>query len=833
MRIAPLAAVVLLWTSFASAEDAAVGGDLFTTQVKSILESHCAKCHSGAEPKGGLKLTSRESILAGGESGPAVDLASVNDSLLLSAVNYDGYEMPPTGKLPQEKIDALTEWVKGGMVWPEGQTLAIDEDHAGPPQVNETTKNHWAFRPLERPEPPTVAHPEWVLNPIDAFVLKRLEDKGLSPSPPADRRTLIRRVTYDLIGLPPTPEEVEAFAKDPDPRAYEKLIDRLLDSPHYGEQWGRQWLDVVRYAETNSFERDNPKPFVWRYRDWVIRAFNNDKPYDRFIIEQLAGDELDQVTPDSIIATGYYRLGLWDDEPADPEMAFFDELDDIAATTAQGFLGLTMNCARCHDHKLDPIPTRDYYSFLAFFRNVRHYGARSDESVAEASLRSIASPEEQQRFAGELAAYRTRLEELAAQIDVIESDVRNRLPGGEIDDFKSEGARETILRKHIGELITQESFDSYRELRKERSRMQRHAPRSAELALCVTEKGTEAPPTFILLRGSPKAEGDEVQPAFPQVLSPPEPRIERPASGESTGRRRALAEWIASPENPLTARVAVNRIWHGHFGRGIVRSTSNFGLQGDPPTHPELINWMAAEFLAQNWSIKSLHRLMLTSNTYRQSSVYVPPGAGQPDPLAIDPQNDLMWRFDMRRLRSEEVRDSILAANGRLDVETMFGPSVFVKIPKAVLAGQSIPGYGWGEATPDDERRRSIYIHSKRSLQVPLLAAFDMADTDFTCPVRFSSTQPTQALGLLNSEFANEEAQAFADFAKKEAGATTLDQVRFILERVCQRPATGTEIARGLDLIDDLQQEFHQSPEAALKNFCLLALNLDEFLYLD
>ncbi|MBX3443389.1 MAG: PSD1 domain-containing protein [Planctomyces sp.] len=827
-----LALLPLLAEARAAADDqAAAGDDSFSRDVKPVLEMHCVRCHSGEEPEAGLRLTSRESMLAGGDSGPVIDLERPQDSLLISAVTYDGFEMPPTGKMPQAKIDAIVNWVQGGAAWPEGVTLHVEE-HAGPPQVNDETKNHWSFRHRTRPEVPAVRGQDWVANPIDAFVLKKLEDAELSPAPAADRRALIRRVTYDLTGLPPTLEEVEAFARDEAPDAYERLIDRLLDSPQHGEHWARLWLDVVRYAETNSFERDNPKPFVWRYRDYVIRALNDDKPYDRFIIEQLAGDELPERTAETIIATGFYRLGLWDDEPADPELAFYDGLDDIATTAGQGFLGLTMNCARCHDHKLDPIPLKDYYSFIAFFRNVRHYGERSDESVQRASLRSIATAEEIEAQTAELARHQSRMEELNREIDAIEQEVRPRLVGGEADDFQSEGVRESVLSRRIGEVITQEQFEEYRRLRRERNRLRRNPPRSGEQALCVTERGPDVPPTHVLLRGSPQAPDEEVAPAFPQVLSPPEPDIRRPASGESSGRRLALAEWIASADNPLTARVAVNRIWQGHFGRGIVRSTNNFGLQGDAPTHPELIDWLAEEFVANGWSMKALHRTILLSNTYRQSSRHAPPADGQPDPLQIDPQNDLFWRFDMRRLKAEEVRDSILAVNGSLNLDSMFGPSVYVKIPDEVLAGQSRPGYGWGRSSAEDERRRSIYIHVKRSLTVPILASFDVADTDTTCPVRFASTQPTQALGLLNSEFANSEAETFARLVAGEVGSDREAQVRRAIERTCQRPASDPEIERGMALISDLEQ-LGQSPEAALKNFCLLALNLNEFLYLD
>ncbi|MCA9046707.1 MAG: DUF1553 domain-containing protein, partial [Planctomycetaceae bacterium] len=336
-----------------------------------------------------------------------------------------------------------------------------------------------------------------------------------------------------------------------------------------------------------------------------------------------------------------------------------------------------------------------------------------------------------------------------------------------------------------------------------------------------------APPTFIQVRGNPNVQGDEVQPGFPEVLGFEDPVITAASSGQSSGRRTALARWITSPENPLTARVMVNRVWQGHFGRGIVRSSNNFGLQGDAPTHPELLDWLASEFMENGWSVKQLHRTILLSNTYQMSST------SNAKSLEQDPENNLFWRFDPRRLRAEEIRDSILAVNGSLNLDSMFGPSIYPVIPAEVLAGQSRPGAGWGNSSPEDRNRRSVYIHIKRSLTVPLLASFDVADTDFTCPVRFATTQPTQALGMLNSTFLNEEAEAFSKFLKEQAGDKIDAQVAVALERVTQRKPTQQEIDWGLKLIGDLQSEHNQSPELALKNFCLLALNLNEFIYLD
>ncbi|MCA9244996.1 MAG: DUF1549 domain-containing protein [Phycisphaerales bacterium] len=414
----------------------------FADHVQPVLEANCFKCHGTTNFKGELSLASREGILSGGESGAAVDLNDPGASLLLEAINYASYEMPPTGKMSPQDIATLTEWVQRGLPMPAKVTIADPGHHA--PEVNDETRAFWSFQPVKRPEVPEVDDAEWRKNPIDAFVLSKLQSAGLSPNSTADPQLLYRRLHYDLLGLPPHVEQVEAFARayeaDPE-QAWTAAIDELLESPHYGEHWAKYWLDLVRYAETNSFERDNPKPFVWRYRDYVIRAFNADKPYDQFVREQLAGDEQDHVTTESLIATGYYRLGLWDDEPADPLLAYYDGLDDIVATTSQAFLGLTMNCARCHDHKLDPIPQADYYRLVAFFRNVRHYGQRSEASVQEASVRSIASPEEEQQFAAEKAEWEQTTRELRARLDAVEERIQPQLAGGEIDDFKADSVR--------------------------------------------------------------------------------------------------------------------------------------------------------------------------------------------------------------------------------------------------------------------------------------------------------------------------------------------------------------------------------------------------------
>lgn len=795
----------------------------FDTEVRPLLKQNCLTCHGGDRPAGGLSLTGGDALRKGGLSGPAVSPASPERSLLLRAVRYLGPKMPPTGRLPQAQIDVLARWVRLGAPWPAGDA---QPEPAGPPKVTPEAMRFWAFQPVRRPTIPRVKNGAWVRTPVDNFILAKLEATGQQPVPPAAKTALLRRLYYDLIGLPPSPAEVHAFLKDSSPDAYNRVVERLLASPQYGERWGRHWLDLVRYAETNSYERDGPKPNAWRYRDYVIKSFAADKPYDQFVREQLAGDELPERTADSLIATGFYRLGIWDDEPSDPQQALYDDLDDIVSTTGQVFLGLTVNCARCHDHKLDPIPQRDYYRLLSFFNGINRLGVRSNESVAEASLRPIAPPEEIQRQKSEVAAHEERVRRNSESLQALERKVAADLMPVEKEEFRNETLRPQILKKRVPSLVSPSEYARYLALTEERDRLRRSAPKALDMALCVTEQGPRPRETHVLLRGNPHVEGEKVEPGFPSVLNPPSPIVEPPASAHSCGRRLALARWIASPENPLTARVMVNRIWQYHFGRGIVRTTSNFGFQGTRATHPELLDWLAAEFVAQGWRMKPIHRLIVTSAAYRMSS------QSNPRALTKDPENDLFWRFDMRRLEAEEVRDSILAANGSLNLD-QGGPSVYPVIPPAVLAGQSVPGAGWGKSTEQEQCRRSVYIYVKRSLTLPMIASFDGPETDFSCPVRFATVQPTQALGMLNSEFMQQQARVFAAFLKQHAGESPADQIRMALERVLQRSPTEKEVARGVRLLAALQRDPAVSAEGALVAYCVVALNLNEFLYLD
>ncbi len=780
----------------------------FTQQIRPLLAKRCFQCHGPNEHEAGLRLDLRERATAQLESGSRaiVPGKSAQSELFARVTTQDAFtRMPPEGDaLTPEEVGLLRRWIDQGAEY----------------------QKHWAFVPPQRPELPQVQDQAWVNNGIDAFVLQRLEQSGLQPNPPASRSVLVRRLYHDLTGLPPTPEQVRQFVEDSSPEAYERLVETLLASPHYGERWARHWLDLVRFAETNSFERDGPKPNAWKYRDYVIRSFNEDKPYDQFIREQLAGDELDEVTIETLTGTGFYRLGIWDDEPADPLQARYDELDGIITTTSQVFLGLTVNCARCHEHKIDPIPQEDYYRMLAFFHGLTPYGTRGNQQSNNQI--SNLTPEESRRR-DQLVEQEKNLQK---QVAGLERKGIVKMSGP--DQRRTEGPqRAAVLKEKLHRFLSEEDFAKYNQLRDELAsvRQQKEALPPREVVLGVAKVYKHPPPTHVLARGNPHAKGKEVQPAFPTLFGSPKPTIPQAAAdAKSSGRRRVLAEWIASPENMLTSRVMANRLWQFHFGRGLVRSPNNFGQLGVPPTHPLLLDWLASEFVRRGWSIKEMHRLIVTSKTYRMSS------QTQPKALAADPENNLFWRFDMRRLSAEEIRDSVLAVTGELN-PTMYGPGIYPKISREVLHGQSRPGAGWGRSSPEQQSRRSVYIHVKRSLVTPLLETFDFPDTDSTCEGRFATTHPGQSLALLNGEFLNEQAEALAKRLDQEIQGEPQDrlrqQVRQALWLTTCRPPQAKEIQRGLKLIRSLQQDDQLDERTALKYFCLVALNQNEFLYLD
>jgi Protein of unknown function (DUF1553)/Protein of unknown function (DUF1549) len=635
-------------------------------------------------------------------------------------------------------------------------------------------RKHWAFQPVRKPALPAIKNAAWAQNPIDAFILAKLEAKGWSPAPPVDARAFLRRIHADVIGLPPTPQEQERFVKDGSPQAVEKLIDDLLARPSYGERWGRHWLDLVRYADTNGYERDGAKPNVWRYRDYVIHSFNADKPFDRFILEQLTGDELPDADTDTLIASGFSRLGPWDDEPADVNEDRFDQLDDMVSTTSLVFLGLTLGCARCHNHKFEPLTMHDYYRMVAVFDPLKRPQFGRQELDLPATSR--------QRLA------------VAASWEAAE-----RLAG---IGYPLVGAG-SLARPWLTSLAAWQ--------------LARRRGPLADLphGYFLRESSTEVPATHLLIRGKAARPGPVVQAGVPTVLVSRQPAFLTPDQ-RTTRRRLSLARWLASPDNPLTARVLVNRVWQFHFGEGLVRTPSDFGVMGDPPTHPELLDWLTDYLVKEGWSIKKLHRLILTSSTYRMSKKWNAAYG------AKDPEDRLLWRFPYRRLEVEVLRDSMLAASSRLNLK-MYGPSMYPQVPKEALEGNSDPDKVWQPFEEKEASRRTIYAFLKRSLIVPMLEVLDLCDTNRSSARRAVTTVAPQALSLFNGAFVNQQAHHLAARLVREAGDDPARQIERAYLLVLCRPPTASE--------GEAAEQFLK--RESLQQFCRVLFNLNEFAYVD
>jgi len=646
-------------------------------------------------------------------------------------------------------------------------------------KIKPKDREHWAFQPVRAAPVPFVKDPNWVRTPIDAFILAKLDDKGWTPAPPAEPRAVLRRLYLNLIGIPPTLTEQDEFLRDNSAQALDRVVDDLLNRPAYGERFARRWLDLARYADSNAYERDALKPSVWRYRDYVIDSFNRDKPFDRFVREQIAGDELLDAAADTVIATGFHRLGPWDDEPADPKTDRFDQLDDIVSTTSQVFLGLTVACARCHDHKFEPLTMHDYYRMVAIFDPLKRPQEGRTDLDAPAAVRE------------RRAALTTRDKAIS---DLVRVNNTVRVLGGGGAD---------LVSKRI-EALKQGTPDSVR-------------------GYFLVEDSTRPPTTHILLRGSADRPGAKVSPGVPAVLSAKQPGFLKP--DEYTSRRRlSLANWILDPKNPLTARVIVNRVWQWHFGDGLVRTESDFGTHGERPTHPELLDWLATWFVSEGWSIKKLNRLILASNTYRQSSTRFSALSTQ---HSADPDDRLLWKFPYRRLEVEAIRDSVLAVSGRLNLE-MGGPGVFLPIPKEALEGHSDPKTVW---TPSDERsasRRTIYAVVKRSLTNPLLETLDLCDTARSTAKRTTTTVAPQSLTLFNGEFVNQQARHLADRLEGEAGPDETKHIDLAYRLALGRPPTDREV--------ELMRTFLARAgggRAAREQMARVIFNLNEFVYPD
>jgi hypothetical protein len=693
-------------------------------------------------------------------------------------------------------------------------TASADEAALPPAQ-----REHWAWKRPDRPAVPAVQDRAWVRNPVDAFVLARLEAAGLRPAEPAPREQLLRRVALDLTGLPPTPAEVDAFLNDPSTDAWEKVVDRLLASPRYGERWGRHWLDLARFAESNGYEFDEVRPDAWRYRDYVIAAFNADRPYDRFVKEQLAGDELYPDDPAALTATGFNVLGPDMTDSSDQPQRRQNTLNDMTDTAGLVFLGMTVACARCHDHKFEPIPQTDYYRLQAFFtpavfRRDLPIATAAQRAAHDAALRdytALVKPT-QDEIAGLEEPYRKRLleEKLAKLSD--EAQAAHRTPESQRTAAQKELVEKTnrllgVTPQSIVQAMTAADRARHAELLEKLKRFDGKKPAPLPTAMGLADG--PAARTFLLERGELSNPGEEVRPGFPVILAPGD-LADAPAPGG--GRRAALAEWVASRDNPLTARVLVNRVWQHHFGRGLVPTPSDFGVRGQPPTHPELLDWLAAEFVDGGWSVKRLHRLLLTSAAYRQSS------KASAEALAKDPDNRLFSRMNRVRLEGEAVRDSLLAVSGRLN-GGMGGPGVFPPVTGDALRDAKV----WPVSPdPRDHVRRSVYVFARRNLRFPFLEAFDLPDSNLSCPKRERSTTAPQALALLNDADVLTAARALAARVSAEAPAEE-ERVALAYRLALGRRPSEAEMRLARDFLR----------EAPLSELCRALFNLNEFVYLD
>jgi mono/diheme cytochrome c family protein len=905
-----------------SADDKREGIEFFEQHVRPLLIEHCYECHAAGEDSGGLRLDSKAAWQAGGESGPAIVAGDPEQSRLIEAVRYTNLnlQMPPSGKLSSAQIASLEQWIAFGAPDPRDGPMAtappLDSVDGGAPPVTgmsiDDGRNFWSLRPLSDPTVPEVTAPQWVANPIDAFILSRLETAGLHPAPPAERRALIRRVTFDLVGLPPTPAEVEAFVADPSPQAFQKVCERLLASPQYGERWGRHWLDVARYADSNGLDENLAFGNAWRYRDYVISSFNHDKPFDRFVIEQLAGDLLPNLTPETLTGTGFLMLGAKVLAEPDREKLVMDTVDEQIDATGKTFMGMTLGCARCHDHKFDPILQRDYYALAGFFKSTRTFdgtamgaikhwhehplatdselaqlkavdaeiaaktkAANEFKSQAMSRLRSAAL-EKAPRYlsAASQCAPRASFKEIqpvAASFDLhprilynlrVQLELRSdepvlnqwhqlaieETPVEKIEEYfaqllqlaekpsagEERDETQTAWALRLKELLPQllvvpvqpefaldePTLHSYYELMDAARVVESTAP-DATSVMGVSD-GQILVSVPIHIRGSHRNLGEPVPRGFPTVMQSSNVPVVLPR--HQSGRLE-LAQWIASSQHPLTARVYVNRIWRWHFGRGLVASTENFGLLGDSPSHPQLLDWLARNFIESDWSTKELHRLILASNTYQMAASH----PEEEQALALDPENELLWKFRRQRLEAEQLRDSILAVCGSLD-ETMGGKTVPLRNRQFVFNHTS------QDYTRYDSLRRAVYLPIIRNNVYTLFEQFDFPDATMPVGNRQATVIATQALLMLNDDLVMDAAQRLAerlcvDYSQPAERAA--EAYRLALGR----PADEDEVQRATQFVQQMltQQPFAQksADKWAWGLFCHALLASNEFMTIE
>jgi hypothetical protein len=832
----------------------------YEQDVRPILKTHCFHCHGeGDELAGGLDLRLRRLIASGGESGPALVAGQPDESLLAERMRSG--EMPPEeiSLRPSEtEIATIEKWIAAGAVATQNEPDQLNPDN----YITQQERDYWAFRPVRRHQPPTASDHAKVRTAVDQFVLAKLESNGLTLSQAADATTLVRRVYFDLLGLPPTPAEVDAFVSDQSPRAYERLIERVLSSPHYGERWGRHWLDVAGYADSEGYTEDDPvRPWAYKYRDYVITAFNDDMPFDQFIVEQLAGDQLvdppwndlTSLQANRLAATGFLRMA-----PDGTGIGSVDQTvarNEVMAKTIQivssSLLGLSVGCAQCHSHRYDPITHDDYYAFRAIFEP----SLDAKNWLVPAQRRISLYTDEDRTKAAELEAEAKAVLDARTkkQAEYIEATFQREL--AKLDESLHESVtaayrtadkdrtadQKLLLKENPSVNVSAGSLYLYDkpaadDLKKmaDRANVIRATKPIQEFVRAVWEPtDKKPPPTHLLRRGDPEQPDREVLPRELTVLTSVR-SVEIPVDDPShptTGRRLAYARWLASGDHPLVARVIVNRIWLNHFGQGLVSTPAEFGALGNQPTHPELLDWLASEFVASGWSVKNLHRLIMTSTTYRQSS------QRSPDAVAVDPENLLYGRMPIRRLEAESLRDAALAVSGELNVKP-FGPAVPVmadRVGQFVIGKENLNAGRPGEVLPmnGEELRRSVYVQVRRSRRLSVLEPFDLPRMEPNCASRSTSTVSPQALMLMNSNFVVDRARNFAARIQREAGDDVSAQIALAWRLAFASQPTAEELAGALAFIERQSVHFPDKPAEATASFCQALLSSNHFLYID
>jgi hypothetical protein len=795
-------ALLLLCSFPARSQDDAAGReglDFFEKRIRPVLVEKCYSCHSAKAEKikGNLVLDTREGLLKGGDTGPSILPGNPDRSLLIKALKWseEDFKMPPKKRLPADVVADFETWIRRGAPDPRVSSAPASKKAA----INVADARHsWPFTPLAEPAAALLLDKTWAWTPIDRYLLSKLEARRLKPAPDADKRTLIRRVTFDLTGLPPTPEEIDLFLADPGDAAFSRVVERLLASPAYGERWGRHWLDLVRYADTAGDNSDFPIPQIYLYRNYVITAFNEDKPYDRFIREQLAGDLLpwktDPERRENLIATGYLanakRFGSVEDNYP-WHLTIEDTIDNLGRT----FLGLTVNCTRCHDHKFDPLTNEDYYTLYGIFESTRYPWPGIELVQYQKDFIPLAPPAVVEKVEKERAAKKA---ELDATLKELEAE-KKRFERGAEEALDAEADR---LKQVINSLTRE--IDAIR--KGNGSTLKEPLPYETAYAVCEAPRSGN---TKVQIKGDPTRLGREVPRRFIEVLGGQELSSDLKGSG-----RYQLADWIADPANPLTARVMANRLWHYHFGKGIIQTPSDFGRQGRPPTHPELLDWLSRRFIESGWSVKAMHRLILSSHAYRMSC---DGDAG----AAEDPSNDLLWKFRRRRLEAEAIRDSLLAVSGALD-RRMGGAHPFPPMPSWDFT-QHKPFLAVYENS-----QRSVYLMAQRIRRHPYFGTFDGAETNMSTALRITSTTPLQALWLLNDPFVHDQARALAARLLRERPD---DEAR--IERAFAlalgRSPTSQERETCQELLKSTRSQLGETQ--AWESFARILFRLNEFVY--